>query len=108
MISSVSRQKAVCSFVVRSGGSSASVGVALRARSRRVCSSVRFVWRAHTLHALRFPASVAMIGLRSVLRSRCGRFGDGRRRVLGARSGTWASVFGKCVGARFASASTAV
>ena len=56
--------KEICSFVSRSWGSSASVGVALRTRSRLVVSSAVFAWRAHTLHALRLLASEAMIVLR--------------------------------------------
>ncbi len=46
-----------------------------------------------------------MVGLRSVFRSRCGRFGDGRLKVRQARSGIPASVFGKLVKALLSPAS---
>ena len=44
----------------------ASVGVALRSVSCGVSSSVKSVWRAHTLHALRSPASERVIDTVSI------------------------------------------
>jgi hypothetical protein len=41
----------------------ASVGVALRYVSRGVASSVKSVWRAHTSHTLRWPASETVFGV---------------------------------------------
>ena len=41
----------------------ASVGVALRSVPRCVVSSVKFAWRAHTLHALRWSASETVFGM---------------------------------------------
>ncbi len=95
LIPALGGRKAFGSWLLVAARQSASVGIALRTGSRCVCSSVAFVWRAHISHASRFPASVAMICLRPVFRSRCGRFGDHRLRVRGARSGISASVFGK-------------
>ena len=43
----------------------ASVGVALRYVSRGVASSVKFVLRAHTSHALPWPASETVIDVLS-------------------------------------------
>ena len=43
--------------------SPASVGAALRSVSCGVTSSVKFVWRAHTSQALRWPASETVIGM---------------------------------------------
>ena len=55
-------RKAFCNFVARKPDLLASVGIALRTGSRLVASSVKSVWRAHTTHALRWPASEAVIG----------------------------------------------
>ena len=46
----------------------ASVGLALRSDCRHFASSVKSVWRAHTLHALRWPASETVVGAVSVPR----------------------------------------
>jgi hypothetical protein len=54
-------RKALCSFVLRSSRSSASAGVALRTCSPPAASSVKYVWRAHTLHALRLLASETVV-----------------------------------------------
>ncbi len=76
-------RKAFGSCVVRSCGSSASVGATLRTNCRRVATSFQSVERAHTSHALSCSASETVIGLRSVCRSRHGRFGNVRLKVLG-------------------------
>ena len=76
--------------------SPASIGIALRSDSRHVASSVTFVRRAHTSHALRMPASETVFGV--VMFSAAdavasvtsgGVFSD-------ARLGLPASVFGNC------------
>jgi hypothetical protein len=69
-------RKAFGSCVCRNGDSSASVDIALRTSCRRVATSFESVERAHTSRALSCSASETMIGLRSVCRSRCGRFGN--------------------------------
>ncbi len=46
--------------------SPASVGIALRTNCRRAATSFESVGRAHTLHALRLPASETMIGTVSI------------------------------------------
>ena len=56
-------RKAFCNCVARNRDSLALVGTALRPVSRGVASSVKSVWRAHTSHALRWPASEAVIGI---------------------------------------------
>ena len=76
-------RKALNSWVVRNRDSSASVGIALRILCRRVITSFESVDRAHTSHALSYSASETVIGLRSVCRSRNGRFGNIRLKVLG-------------------------
>ena len=90
LIQALGGRKAVCSCVGCNCDSSASAGIALRTGSRHVCSSVKSVWRAHTSHALRLPAPVAMIGLRSVctlqilsLRLRPAQSSQGALRRLG-------------------------
>ena len=79
----------------------ASVGIALRSLYCGVASSVKSVWRAHKSHALRWPASEAVIGI--VMFSAAdavasvtsgGEFPD-------ARSSLPASSFGKCVKVSF-------
>ena len=67
LIPALGGKKAFGSWLLVAARLSTSVGIALRTGSRPVCASVKFVWRAHTLHASRLPASVAMIGSRSVL-----------------------------------------
>ena len=56
-------RKAFCNCVAREPDLLASIGVALRTSSRLVASSVKFLWRAHTLHALRCPASETLIAI---------------------------------------------
>ena len=56
-------RKALCNCVARKPDLLASVGIALRTSSRLVASSVKFVWRAHTAHALRWPASETVIAI---------------------------------------------
>ena len=85
----------------------ASVGAALRSVSRRVASSVKFVWRAHTSRALRSPAPEAVICVVMFSAADAVASETPSGEFPGARSGLPASVFGKYVGARFASASTA-
>ena len=79
----------------------ASIGIALRTSSRLIASSVKLVWRAHTSHALRWPALETVIGI--VMFSAAdavasvtsgGEFPD-------ARSGLPASSFGKCAKVSF-------
>ncbi len=50
-------RKAFCRCVARKSDFLASVSAALRSGSRHVASSVKYVWRAHTSHALRLQAS---------------------------------------------------
>ena len=61
-------RKAFCNCVARNRDSLASVGTALRSVSDGVVSSVKSVWRAHTSHALCWPASETMISTISVPR----------------------------------------
>ena len=92
--SGVRRQKSVFIFFGRNGDSSASVAAALRISSRPVASSVsssgaltccmRCAWRLRK----RRSSSVCWLHL-----IRC--FGGGRLKIRGARSSTWASVFGR-------------
>ena len=56
-------RKAFCSCVARKPDFLASVSAALRSSCRHVASSVKSVWRAHALHALRWPASETVFGV---------------------------------------------
>ena len=78
------------------------------------CSSARFsalyffgqsVWRAHTTHALRWPASETVIGVVMFSAADTVASVTSGREFSDARSGFPASAFGKCIGARCASAS---
>ena len=66
--SGVRRQKAFDCFAFQCSFFPASVGVALRSVSCGVASSVKSIWRAHTPHTFRWPASEAVIGTVSVPR----------------------------------------
>ena len=83
----------------------ASVGFALRYVSCGVASSVKFVWRAHTSRALRWPASETKIGAVSFPTTDAVASETSGDRFLGARPGFPAPAFGKCAGVRVASAS---
>ena len=56
-------RKAFCNCVARKPDFLASLSAALWSGCRHVVSSVKSVWRAHTLHALRWPASETMFGV---------------------------------------------
>ena len=60
--SGVRRQKSVWCSCFQMLTFPASVDTALRSDCRHVVSSVKSVWRAHTSHALRCPASDTVIG----------------------------------------------
>ena len=105
--SSVRRQKSVWLPCFKMLLFPASVGAALRSVSRSVASSVKFVWRAHTSRALRSPAPEAVICVVMFSAADAVASETPSGEFPGARSGLPASVFGKYVGARFASASTA-
>ena len=66
--SSVRRQKSVWCSCFQMLTFPASVDTALRSDCRHVVSSVKSVWRAHTSHASRWPASETVIGTVSVPR----------------------------------------
>ena len=100
-------RKAFCSCVARKPDFLASVTAALRSGCRHVASSVKSVWRAHTSQALRLPASETVFGIVSSSGTDTAASETPGRKFSGARPGLPASSFGKCVGARFASASTA-
>ncbi len=87
-------RKALCSFVLRSSGSSASVGIALRTSSRPVALSVKYVQRAHTLHALRLLASETAVNFRMAFPLQMRSLRRPRRKVCQARSSVLASTFG--------------
>ena len=55
-------KKAFYDYVAGKSDFLASVSAALRPGCRYVASSVKSVWRAHTLHALRRPASETVVG----------------------------------------------
>ena len=73
----------------------ASVSVALRSVSRGVASSVKFVWRAHTSHASRCPASETVIGVVIFHATDTVASVTSGGKFAGARSGVPASSFGK-------------
>ena len=54
-------RKAFCNCVARKPDFLASVSAALRSGCRHVASPVKFTWRAHTSHALRWSASETVI-----------------------------------------------
>ena len=85
----------------------ASVGFALRYVSRGVASSVKFVWRAHTSHALRWPASETVFGKVSFFAIHTVASVTSGVEVAGARSVVPASIFGNCSGVSLLSESTA-
>ena len=85
----------------------ASVGVALRCVSRHVVSSVSSVWRAHTSHALRWPASETVIGVVSFPTTDAVASETSDWRFSSARSGLPASAFGKCAKVSFSRGSFA-
>jgi hypothetical protein len=85
----------------------ASVGGALRLGCWHVASSVKPVWRAHTSRALRWPASETLIRVVSFPATDTVASVTSDGEFIGARPGLSASAFGKHVGARCASASTA-
>ena len=70
----------------------ASVGVALRCVSRGVASSVKSVWRAHTSHALRWPASETVIGVVSFPTTEAVASETSGERFSGARPGFPTSI----------------
>jgi hypothetical protein len=100
-------RKTFCSCVARKPDFLASVSAALRSGCRHVASSVKFVWRAHTSHALRWSASETVIGFGQVLAADTIASVTPGGKFAGARPAVPASVFGRCVGARCTSASTA-
>jgi hypothetical protein len=55
-------RRAFCSCVARKSDFLASVSAVLRSACRHVASSVKSVWRAHTSHAWRWPASETVLG----------------------------------------------
>jgi hypothetical protein len=85
----------------------ASVGVALRSVSCGVASSFKSVWRAHTSHTLRWPASETKISVVSFPTTDAVASETSGGRFLGARSGVPASIFGKCAKVSLLSASFA-
>ena len=74
----------------------ASVGVALRSVSCRFASSVKSVWRAHTWHALRWPASETVIGRGQFPVTHTVASVTSSGLFAGARPGLPTSAFGKC------------
>ncbi len=88
-------RKALCSCFVRNGGSSASVGIALQISCPHVATSFESVGRAHISYALSWSASETVIDLRSVCRSRWGRFGNIQLKVLGCAPRLSGFDFGK-------------
>ena len=70
----------------------ASVGVALRYVSRCVASSVKSVWRAHTSHALPWPASETVIGVPSFPTNDAVASETSGKRFSGARTGFPTSI----------------
>ena len=73
----------------------ASVGAALRLTSRCVASSVKYVLRAHTSNALRWPASETVIGVIIFHVTDTVASVTSGGKFEGARSGVPASSFGK-------------
>ena len=85
----------------------ASVGVALRSASRCVVSSVKFAWRAHTLHALRWPASETVFGVGQLPATDTVALGDVQWKVLGCASGLSHFNFGNSAKVSFSAGSFA-
>ena len=105
--SSVRRQKSVWLLCFPMLLFWASVGAALRSGPWHVASSSKFVWRAHTSHALRWPASETLICVVSFPATDTVASVTPSGEFAGARPGLPAPSFGKCVRARCTSASTA-
>ncbi len=85
----------------------ASVDVALRLVLQGVASSVTFVWRAHTSHAVSWPASEALIGVVMFSATDAVASVTSGPKFTSARSGLPASSFGSFAKVSFLSASPA-